>query len=64
MNGNVPIRICAWNPELNDYDIFELFGEHGPYFVYESITTGYRILILKGEVFRYTDFEPCKRLMR
>jgi len=61
MMADVPMKICAWNPELNDYDTFTLVGEHGPYWLYESETTGYHILILKGEVWRYTDFSPCQK---
>jgi len=59
MTNGFPARICAFDPELNDYCIFELAGEHGPYLVYMSTETGYNILILKGEIWRYTDFSLC-----
>jgi len=53
--------ICAWDPELNAYCEFVIIGEHGPYFVCESTVTGRQILILKGEIWRYTDMTPCRK---
>ena len=57
----VPVEICIWNPEINDYDRAKLVGEHGPYWVYECVSTGYHILVPKGEVWRFTDFEKCEK---
>ena len=59
---SVPTEICAWDPELNDYAVFTLVGEHGPYWVYESKETGRSILIPKGDVWRFEDMGPCKKL--
>ena len=56
-----PTEICAFDPEVNRYVKFTLAGEHGPYWVYESTETGYHVLILKGEVWRFTDFSPCEK---
>jgi len=55
-----PREICAYDPEAKKYVIFELAGEHGPYWVYESTETGYHLLIPKGEVWRFTDFRLCE----
>jgi len=54
-----PIKICAWDPHIDRHVLFELAGEHGPYWVYESTETGYHLLIPKGEVWRFTDMTPC-----
>ena len=56
-----PVTICAWDPELNKYTLFDLVGEHGPYFVYESRETGRQILVLKGEVWRFADMRLCEQ---
>jgi len=49
----VPTYIWIWDPEADKVVKARLVGEHGPYFVYESLETGYNILVPKGEVWRF-----------
>ena len=60
VNGVPPDVICAYDPEIKKYCKFTFAGEHGPYFVYESMETGYHLLIPKGEVWRFTDMKLCE----
>ena len=48
-----PEKITAWNPEIGTEDVARFVGVHGPYYIYEFVTTGYRILIPKGDVWKF-----------
>jgi len=49
-----------WDDEAGKYALWDLAGEHGPYFVYESRESGAMRLVPKGEVWRFADDTPCK----
>lgn len=48
-----PKKITAYNPEIHSEDTATLVGEHGPYWIYEFVSTGFRILIPKGDVHKF-----------
>jgi len=53
MNEAPPEVILIWCPSCNTRVRAVWVGEHRYYWVYECTVCGRRILVLKGEVFRF-----------